>query len=153
MTTPRSERVCEPSAPTAVERRLLVRDVDDVTLLSRACISTATSLGASVSDTGRLDLVIRELGWNLVRHAGGGGIRLVGLRQAGCNGVLIESRDYGPGIGSLPSRRAAVASRAPHGLGLGLAAIQRNSNEFSLQTDPNGGTFIRVVIWWLSKSL
>lgn len=143
----------EPSAPVAVERRLFVRDVDDVTLASRACISTAVNLGASTADTGRLDLVIRELGWNLVRHAGGGGIRLVGLRQPGRNGVVIESRDNGPGIRSLPPRRAVAAPSAAEGLGIGLAAVQRNSNEFSLQTDPEGGTFIRAVIWWPLKSL
>lgn len=137
------------------ERRVVVRETDDVTLASRVCVDVAGLLGACTISLQRLDLVIRELCWNLVRHAGGGIIHLQGLQQQGRHGVVISSQDCGSGIASLPLHyRLQPTSNegATGGLGLGLAAVQRNSNEFSLQTAPQGGTFIRAVIWWPSKS-
>lgn len=138
-------------ATMTLEREVELRDADDITLVSSACRTAALRLGATAANAGRLDLVVRELGWNLLRHAGGGGLRLLSLRQQHRCGIVVESHDHGPGISGMPAGR----SRGPcpgKGLGIGLAAVQRNSSEFSMCSASRGGTLIRAVIWWPSRS-
>lgn len=134
-------------ADVVTDQRIHIQNGDDVTLASHQGISGARRLGAHGLCARRIDLVIRELAWNLVRHAGGGFIRLVGLRGEDRHGVLVESRDRGTGIASLTH-----TASAPKGLGIGLAIVRRSSDEFTLESTPFRGTCIRAVIWWQSTS-
>ena len=96
---------------------------------------------------GEVDLVVRELAWNLVRHAGGGRIEISPLHQDHRHGIHIVCGDQGPGITSMRQRTRLS------GLGLGLGTISRHCNEFTLRTDAGGGTRIEAVIWWHCRSL
>ena len=128
------------------ERLIRVRTGDDVTLASVVGRDHAVGLGAMPLIRERVDLVIRELGWNLVRHAGGGLIRLRGLCALERRGVQIDSDDRGRGIGSL------LRGVSGDGLGFVLSAVQRHSDEFTLCSATGCGAHIRVVIWWPSTS-
>lgn len=135
----------------AVERgvTVTVSNDDDVMLVSRVGIAQATRLGAHAVAASRVDLVVRELAWNLVRHGRGGSIRLMDMAKAGHCGIMVECADRGGGI-SISSRAWEAATDGS--LGIGLAAVQRNSTEFTLHSAPHRGTCIRAVVWWASTS-
>jgi len=119
-----------------VTRNLQVSSDDDVVLASQMSREHARLLGGGKHLCHLLDLVVRELAWNLVRHAGGGRLLIQNLEGA----VVIESQDEGPGI-------AATCGQG-EGLGLGLRTVQSLANEFTLSTEPGHGTRIRAVLRW-----
>jgi len=126
---------------------------DDVTCASHTGVAHACGQGAPPDIASRIDLVIRELAWNLVHHAGGGVISFSNLKKESHHGIMVESSDAGGGIATLSrERNAPLAHGKSISLGIGLAAVQRNSAEFTMQSAPSRGTCIRAVVWWASKS-
>jgi serine/threonine-protein kinase RsbT len=123
-----------------------IRSDDDVVVASRAALARALAQGADSRRAARIDLVVRELAWNLVRHGGGGILSAQAVEEDGMSGLRIESRDDGRGIASMEHDPDSV------GLGLGLALIQRHASEFTLRSSVDRGTRISVVIWWPSTS-
>lgn len=120
---------------------LQVRDEDDVVRASQMVREGARAAGLSPPDERRLDLIVRELTWNLVQHAGGGRLEIQELEQGERHGVAVECQDTGPGIGSMSTGKG-------EGLGLGVHAVQRQSSEFTMVTRVGQGTVIRAVMWW-----
>lgn len=92
------------------------------------------------TQSGRLGIIVNELGNNLVRYAKNGRllIRLLGWREQ--VGVEILSIDSGPGFyESLAMKDGYSSGRTP---GTGLGAIKRQSDEFDLYSWPGCGTAI-----------
>lgn len=125
----------------ALTFKLQVRDEDDVVRASRMAREGSRAARLTEAEEFRLDLVIRELAWNLVRHAGGGHLEVQPVQEEEHRGVAVACRDNGPGIG-------AMSMREGEGLGLGVHAVQRQSSEFTLVTRTGRGTAIRAVMWW-----
>jgi anti-sigma regulatory factor (Ser/Thr protein kinase) len=120
--------VTGPEAPGALRR--YVRD-------------QAIAVGAGQEVCARAQLVATELATNLLQHAVPGGCVLTRLLPGGSFELIAI--DSGPGIAD-PSAAIAGHGPAAHGLGCGLAAVQRASARFGLHSVPGKGTIVLSVI-------
>lgn len=125
------ERAGEESCSLTI---VLPRDVERIRRESR---SLATRVGFNRVDAEIIALAVSELATNLLRYAPGGEIQVMSCTEAGGRGILIESRDSGPGIPD-----AALALQDGYstggGLGSGLPAVQRLMDDFALHSRPTG---------------
>jgi serine/threonine-protein kinase RsbT len=89
---------------------------------------------------------VSELTRNILKYAGTGEIRLRRVNRMGRRGVEIEAIDHGPGIADC---EAAMQDHFSSGgtLGLGLPAVKRMMDEFSLESAPGQGTRVTACKW------
>ncbi len=97
--------------------------------------------GMSDEAVGRLALVVTEAATNLLVHAQGGEILLTAAKNDSSRWVEMLALDQGPGIARL-NRALAGGNSTGQGLGEGLGAIQRLSDEFEIFAPPGAGTAI-----------
>jgi serine/threonine-protein kinase RsbT len=117
----------------------------DVEEARRRARSLALASGFSAPDAEAVALAVSELASNLARYARDGRI-VVGLGGAdGRTGVVIESRDAGPGIADVGQALADGFSTGG-GLGGGLPGVRRLMDTFDIASGP-GGTRIRACKW------
>ena len=90
--------------------------------------------------------IINELGQNMLRHAGGGEICLGPIEHGQSSGIRIVAQDSGPGIIDL-ERALEPGFSEDKGLGLGLPAIGRLSDEVRIATRLPHGTQVEVIKW------
>ncbi|MGQ9498962.1 MAG: ATP-binding protein [Dissulfurimicrobium sp.] len=90
--------------------------------------------------------IINELGQNILRHAGEGEICLGSIKQGQSTGIRIVAQDSGPGIIDL-ERALEPGFSEDKGLGLGLPAIRRLSDEVRISTLLPHGTQVEVIKW------
>jgi serine/threonine-protein kinase RsbT len=97
-----------------------------------------------------------ELASNAVRHGGGGVIELRAIRAGARRGVELECCDQGPGIvdveralrdGVSRGRELSADSGWSEGLGSGLGAVRRATNELEIETGPGRGTRVVARRW------
>lgn len=107
----------------------------------RLAADMATRLGFDAIQSGRIAVVVNELGNNLLRHAVGGRL-LIGTRAVGDN-VAIEliSMDQGPGMSDIQTCLRDGYSTAGSA-GQGLGAIRRMTDDFDIHSQPGGGTLV-----------
>jgi len=107
----------------------------------RLAADLASRLGFDAIQSGRLAVVVNELGNNLLRHAVGGRL-LIGARTIG-DGVAIEliSMDQGPGIADIQTSMRDGHSTAGSA-GQGLGAMQRMADDFDIHSRAGEGTLI-----------
>lgn len=91
--------------------------------------------------TAELEIVITEIGTNLIKHAGGGEIIIRLYDTAVGKGVEILSIDSGPGMAD-PIRMQEDGVSTTNTLGQGLGAIRRLSDQFQLYSVPRWGTIL-----------
>jgi len=127
----------------ALRIQIEVRGEDDVVRVSQAARDHFRAARLSLAEVDTGDLVVRELAWNLVHHAGGGTIDLEPLHEGDCRGLVVTSTDNGPGMSTMGRHPASQ-----EGLGIGVRAVHRHSNEFTLVSRAGQGTTIRAVLWW-----
>jgi anti-sigma regulatory factor (Ser/Thr protein kinase) len=123
--------------------RFDVCDRADVGALRRLVCEQARRLGATQEGCARAELVATELGTNLVEHAAPGGWVLV--RAMPPASLELIAADRGPGIAD-PAAAVAGRSRAPTGLGCGLAAVRRAAAHFDLHSQTGRGTTVLAVV-------
>jgi len=89
---------------------------------------------------------VSELVRNILKYAGTGEIRLSRVKKMGGRGVEIEAVDRGPGIQDCAE---AMQDHFSSGgtLGLGLPAVKRMMDEFSLESGPGEGTRVTARKW------
>ncbi|NYH98852.1 ATP-binding SpoIIE family protein phosphatase [Cupriavidus plantarum] len=107
----------------------------------RFAADLASRLAFDAIQSGRLAVVVNELGKNLLRHAVGGRL-LIGARTIG-DSVAIElvSMDQGPGIADIQAcMRDGHSSAGTAGQGLG--AIQRMADDFDIHSQHGDGTLV-----------
>jgi anti-sigma regulatory factor (Ser/Thr protein kinase) len=99
-------------------------------------------LGFDETPSGRVALIVTELGSNLVRHAQHGRLLIAErMRATGTMEIEILSIDQGPGIRSLEqSQRDGFSTGGTPGTGLGAA--QRLADDFDIHSTVPGGTLI-----------
>ncbi len=107
----------------------------------RAAARLAADLGFDDTCSGRLALVVTELGTNLVRHAQGGRLLMAAMRDGDAACIELLAVDDGPGMDDVNSclRDGYSTGGTP---GTGLGAIQRLSDEFSITSTPGRGTIV-----------
>ncbi|MGJ7490870.1 ATP-binding protein [Variovorax sp. ZT4R33] len=95
-------------------------------------------LGWSETATGRLALIVTELGTNLVRHATGGRM-LIAVRPAR-DDIEVICIDDGPGIVDVARAMTDGVSTGSGSPGTGLGAIRRTATSFDVHSAVPHGT-------------
>ena len=97
---------------------------------------------ASEVDRALIATIVSELGTNIAKYAGRGFLALSRIDTPGAVDIEIIADDSGPGIVDL---QQAMEDHYSTGgtLGLGLPGVRRMADEFSIASQPRGGT--RVV--------
>ena len=126
-------------------------------------ISSKVDVNIAVLKTGKLDLTaifpeaersllataVSELGQNIVKYAGRGGLRLSPLEDETRQGVEIVAEDRGPGIRDLETAMQDHVSTGGT-LGLGLPGVRRMMDEFEIESEPGQGTRV-IARKWIRK--
>jgi serine/threonine-protein kinase RsbT len=89
---------------------------------------------------------VSELVRNILKYAGTGEIRLHPVKKIGARGIEIEAVDHGPGIEDCEAAMQDHFSSSGT-LGLGLPAVKRMMDEFSLVSTPGEGTRVTARKW------
>lgn len=89
----------------------------------------------------KLSVVATEAATNLLKHAGGGEMHIVGLAKRGESGVELLAIDRGPGIENLDRVMTDGFSTAGTS-GTGLGAMRRMSDVFDIYSVPGKGTIV-----------
>jgi serine/threonine-protein kinase RsbT len=89
---------------------------------------------------------VSELVRNILKYAGSGEIRLRRVQAQRRHGIEIEAIDRGPGIADCG---AAMKDHFSSGgtLGMGLPAVKRMMDEFSMESTPGRGTRVTARKW------
>jgi serine/threonine-protein kinase RsbT len=122
-----------------VELRVPIVSTDDVVVARQRGRALAAATGFSTSEATLIAAAISELARNIVKYATPGEIVL----RRDTNGTLtIVARDEGPGI---PDVSAALRPgySTSGGLGLGLPAVRRIADSFSIASSP-AGTIVTI---------
>ena len=88
-----------------------------------------------------IDLLVAELGSNLVKHADGGEILAAVIKDEGMTALELISIDNGPGI-SHPDKILQDGFSTTQTLGHGLGSIRRFSDSFEIYTKKDWGTIV-----------
>ena len=108
-------------------------------------------LGFDENELAELELVITEMGTNLIKHAGGGELVISEIGDGNHRGVKIETVDRGPGIYD-PEKALTDGFSTSGGLGYGLGTICRHASEFQIipQSRDKPGAHL-VALRWLEQ--
>ncbi len=129
--------------------RFSITEPSQVGETRRIVQSISRDLGFSDTETGKLAIVIAEIGNNLLKHAGRGEILLRRLSLGPHVGLEILSIDSGPGMKD-PSRCLQDGFSTAGSPGTGLGAIGRLAQVFDLYSQLGLGTVILAQFWSLA---
>lgn len=100
----------------------------------------ASELGFDATLSGRVALLVTELGSNLVKHATHGRLLIASRSTPGAE-IEVLSVDAGPGIHDVTkSMQDGFSTGGTPGTGLG--AVKRLSDDFDLHSEPGKGTVV-----------
>ncbi len=107
----------------------------------------AREMGFGKADAARIEIAVRELASNILRHAGRGEIHLREVTEENRRGLQVEAVDWGPGIPDVDLAMQDGYSTSGKGLGSGLPAVRRMMDTFEIETAIGKGTRIRATRW------
>jgi anti-sigma regulatory factor (Ser/Thr protein kinase) len=117
----------------------------------RMAVQMASSLDFDSNESGRLALVVTELGSNLIKHAIGGRMLIACRQFDDATSIEIISMDAGPGITNLEnSLRNGFSTTGT--LGNGLGAVRRLADDFEIHTQISEGTLVLARIYRRGKN-
>ncbi|WP_205748158.1 ATP-binding SpoIIE family protein phosphatase [Dyadobacter luticola] len=97
--------------------------------------------GFSAKRIAEMEIVVSEIGTNLLRHAGGGEIIVRYMSDSPGGGIEILSIDNGPGMADpLKMMEDGVSTKGT--LGQGLGAVRRLSDQLQIYSVPGWGTIL-----------
>ncbi|MCX5387363.1 ATP-binding SpoIIE family protein phosphatase [Streptomyces sp. NBC_00083] len=117
-----------------------------------AAAALGRRIGLDEQRTAQLVLAVAELAGNLTKHAVDGSLLLRVVRTHAAPGtdvlagVEVISVDGGPGMADIPAALRDGMSTSGT-LGIGLGAVQRLADSFSLHSQPGNGT-IQLARFW-----
>lgn len=132
----------EEPAPRAIE----VDRPAQVVVAREAARALGRGIGFGDVECDQIAIVVSELASNLMRHAGGGVIRLARAGQAERRGIQVVAEDRGPGIAD-PERALTDGYSTAGGLGVGLGTVNRLMDDLTLSSPPGGGTRVACCRW------
>jgi anti-sigma regulatory factor (Ser/Thr protein kinase) len=118
-----------------------IADVSQVGAARRAAVELARSLGFDASTTGRVSVIVTEVGTNLVKHGGGGQVVLGVVQADGCEYLQVIALDRGPGIVDV-ARSLEDGYSTTGSPGTGLGAMRRMASAFDIYSRPGRGTAV-----------
>jgi anti-sigma regulatory factor (Ser/Thr protein kinase)/serine/threonine protein phosphatase PrpC len=106
----------------------------------------ALTIGFPTAHGDEIELAVKELATNLLKHASRGSIKLLSVAGEGRSGIQIEAEDRGLGIADI-DRAITDGYSTAGGLGLGLGTVNRLMDEFEIHSQPGAGTHIVCQRW------
>ncbi len=124
-------------------KRLPIDAEKDIAAARLDAWSEAVRLGLSKFKSVKVATAVSELARNIVFYAGRGTIELRPVLDEGDPRLEIVARDQGPGIeaGKLQTIFAGTY-KSERGMGKGLAAVKKLTDEFAIETAPGRGTVV-----------
>ena len=125
------------------------RTIQSETDASRAVLEAtlyARQAGFEETPSRMIATSVSELVRNILKYAGVGEVRLRQVKKIGASGVEIEAIDHGPGIADCEAAMQDHFSSSGT-LGLGLPAVKRMMDEFSLVSSAGEGTRVTARKW------
>jgi serine/threonine-protein kinase RsbT len=132
------------SGEAAASDRILVRGEPDIAESRERVRRVARQMAFGPVDIVGLATCASELARNIVNYAGEGIIHVEEASRQGARCIRIRAEDRGSGIPNL-EQVLAGKHRSERGMGKGLIAIKRLSDEFHVQTAPVGGTTVEII--------
>lgn len=126
------------------QQRIRVEDATQVGEARRAAALLSSRAGLSETESGRLAIIVNELGSNLGKHARQGELLLQELRGVQRSAVEVLSLDRGPGMDLAASLRDGHSTAGTRGEGLG--AVRRLADEFDAESGPKGSV-VMARVW------
>ena len=120
-------------------------DVDVLTARQRARV-LVSGLRFSTSELTLIATAISEVARNIVTYAGRGEIVLRIVQRGPRQGLLVITRDQGPGIADI-ARAMEDGYSTSRSLGLGLPGSKRLMDEFELASELGKGTEVTMTKW------
>jgi anti-sigma regulatory factor (Ser/Thr protein kinase) len=118
-----------------------LKDESQVGAARRAAVQRAESLGFDAVATGRVALIVTELGTNLVRHAARGRLLIDAVGDEGARSLEVLAIDEGPGIENLAAcLEDGYSSSGTTGNGFG--AVRRLADQFDAFSAVPSGTVV-----------
>lgn len=130
-----------PMPDALIDQHLYIHAEPDIAAAMRMVRRGAEQTGFGPVDASYLTTAAAELASNLWLHAGGGVFSV--WRDPLLPGIVIETRDSGPGIADIPLALEDGYSTAG-GLGCGLPGVRRLMDGLEIDSRPGGGTHIRA---------
>ena len=130
----------------SIELHRVIRNENDASRTVLESTLYAREAGFDETPSRMIATAVSELVRNILKYAGAGEIRLLRVKGMGVQGVEIQAIDRGPGIADC---QAAMQDHYSSGgtLGLGLPAVKRMMDEFSLESAPGQGTRVTARKW------
>jgi serine/threonine-protein kinase RsbT len=119
---------------------------EDVVSARQLVRAWSVEVGLNLVDQTKFVTAASELARNTVIHGNGGVIRLEIIQETGRRGLRLTFADHGPGIPDI-DKAMSDGYTTGTGLGLGLGGSKRLSQEFSIKSEPGGGTEIAIIRW------
>lgn len=126
----------------------------DVLACAHQATEYAAAHGFDARETWEFSIAVSELATNVTRHGGGGQLTVEYVTSPE-HGLVLTARDSGPGIadvaaafdddfseGRVLSHHVSPAHRK--GLGSGLGAVRRMTDEVQVESTPGAGTIVRA---------
>jgi serine/threonine-protein kinase RsbT len=138
----------EAVAPRRDPGRGLVKGLDikeekDIATARLEAWSEAVRIGLSKFTSVKVATAVSELARNIVFYAGQGRVELRSGHDAGRAQLEIVARDRGPGIDRAKLEEIYGGTyRSTRGMGKGLMAVKKLTDEFALDTGPGRGTTV-----------
>ena len=107
----------------------------------------ARGMGFGEADAARIEIAVRELATNILRHAQCGEIHVRVVTEGNRQGIEIEAVDQGPGIADIGLALQDGYSTSGKGLGSGLPAVRRLMDTFEIESAVGQGCRVRAARW------
>jgi serine/threonine-protein kinase RsbT len=131
---------------TAAERRVLIRSDSDILVARQQGRALAEQLGFAGSELTVIATAISEVARNMVEYAGAGEMVISPLDAGFRHGIVIVSRDEGPGIPDV-ARALQDGYSTSGGLGMGLPGARRLMDEMEVVSEVGRGTTVIMKKW------
>ena len=122
---------------------LALTDETDIVLARKRTRRLAELIGFEGQDQTRITTAVSEIARNALEYAGGGRIEFRLSGSVAGQRFEIAIADSGPGIARLNDVLDGVV-RSENGMGVGLVGARRLMDDFAVETEPGGGTTVRL---------
>lgn len=118
----------------------------DIVIARQKGREIAKELGFPSIDQAMIATAISELTRNIITYAKSGFLVLENLERQGKKGILVISKDNGPGIENIELAMQDGYSTS-NSLGLGLPGVQRLMDDFEIKSTLGQGTTVHTIKW------
>lgn len=128
------------------EIRVPVDEDADVVIARQKGRALSEQLGLSTNAQTMVATAISEVARNIVTYAGQGQIVLTSITDGTRHGIQVVAIDDGPGIADIYLAMRDGYSTI-NSLGMGLPGARRLMDDFSIASEPDGGTTVTMRKW------